>query len=79
MTFQFTTSDPSPAVGVKCYQSGKLVYQETNGFYAGAMWDQNFELGPTYAWTGGGANCTATLTGGGSLSVLGTLNFSVSA
>ena len=59
-TFKVTTSAPYPFVKDECYQGGTLVYQQTNGYYAGWMWGQTYNWSSS-AWTGGAADCTATL------------------
>jgi hypothetical protein len=60
VTFTVSTSATSkPWVTVKCYQS-TLVYQASNGIFATSL-NQVFTLGPTPAWQGGEAACTAWL------------------
>ena len=67
-----------PYVTLRCYQNGTLVSQDTNAMFAHSL-DQNFTLGPTLAWTGGPANCTANLENrdakNGSISVLASTSF----
>jgi hypothetical protein len=55
-----TTATTMPWVTVDCYQSGTLVYQESNGIFSTSL-NQLFVLGQTTAWQGGAANCTAYL------------------
>jgi hypothetical protein len=52
-----TTATTQPFVTVKCSQSGTVVYQQSNNMTV----TRNFNLGPTGLWTGGAADCTATL------------------
>jgi hypothetical protein len=59
-TFNVQTSAPYPFVKDECYQGGTLVYRQTNGYYPGWMWGQVFNWSSN-AWTGGAADCTATL------------------
>ncbi len=54
------TTTTQPWVGLKCSQNGTLVYKQANGIFANSL-DQIFTLGPTPAWTGGAADCTALL------------------
>lgn len=62
----FTVSpDPTPTlgqIGLSCFQGGVLVFKaqphSTSGWYG---YHQPFLLGPTYLWTSGSADCTATL------------------
>jgi len=55
-----TTATVYPYVTLRCYQNGVLVSKESNGMFPTSL-GQNFTLGPTASWTGGTANCTATL------------------
>jgi len=57
-----TTATTEPNVSLDCYQSGVLVYGAVAGFYPSYPWpwDQTFILSSP-SWTGGGADCTATL------------------
>jgi hypothetical protein len=56
-----TTATSMPWVTLDCYQSGTLVLHASNGIFPISL-NQNFVLGETVAWQGGGAaNCTATL------------------
>jgi len=63
VTFEVsTTATDQPMVQVDCYQAGAHVYWASAGFYASYPWPwaTNFTLRSSY-WTGGAANCTATL------------------
>jgi hypothetical protein len=56
-----TTATPYPFVHLRCYQGGALVGEGRQGFFAGALGNWWFYLGPTPSWSGGDADCTATL------------------
>lgn len=79
--FTVQTSETSwPWVDAKCFQSGKLVYEQWHGEYAGYYTDPMFTLGPTELWTGGAASCTADLVAfdnAGNARVLATTAFDV--
>lgn len=62
--FNVANATDYPVVAVLCYQAGQLVYSASAGFYPDYKWPwmQNFLLSSS-AWTGGAADCTATLTG----------------
>jgi hypothetical protein len=72
VTFEVHTTSTAPWVTLKCYQNGTQVSQESNGVGRG-----DFTLGPTPLWTGGAADCTATLWTYGSSTVLGSTSFPV--
>lgn len=55
-----TTATNYPWVSVDCSQAGRLVYEQSNGIFATSL-STTFTLGPTPSWTGGEADCTATL------------------
>jgi hypothetical protein len=55
-----TTATTQPSVNADCYQNGALVYRHYGFFYGDWSPSQNFVL-QSYAWTGGAADCTATL------------------
>jgi hypothetical protein len=55
-----TTATSQPSVNADCYQNGALVYRHYGFFYGDPSPSQNFVL-QSYAWTGGAADCTATL------------------
>lgn len=56
-----TTATTEPWVVLKCYQNGALVAQGSEGFFERSLDDQIFIL-YSPSWTGGAADCTATLT-----------------
>jgi hypothetical protein len=56
-----TTATSEPWVGLKCYQGGALVSEGWEGFFPGSLDDQVFGL-YSGKWSGGAAECTATLT-----------------
>ena len=73
-----TTATDSPYVNVKCYQGSKLV----NDSWASYFGTHNRSFGlQTPTWTGGAADCTATLTMwfNGRNKTLASTNFHVSA
>lgn len=57
-----TTATDQPHVDLTCSQNGVLVYSATTGFYASYPWPwtQDMTLS-SQMWTGGAADCTATL------------------
>lgn len=55
-----TTATDYPWVTVDCYQSSALVYEQSNGIFPTSL-NEIFTLGPTPAWQGGDADCTAYL------------------
>jgi hypothetical protein len=55
-----TTVTTQPWVVAKCFQNGALVYSQANGIFPTSL-GQVFTLGPTPAWSGGAADCTAYL------------------
>ena len=76
-----TTATPYPYVHLSCRQGGVLVAEGRQGFFPTALGNEWFVLGPTPAWQGGAADCTATLeksTNRGGWSVLGSTSFHVS-
>jgi len=63
VTFEVsTTATDKPSVGVDCDQGQTRVYWASAGFYPEYPWPwaQTFTLRSNY-WTGGAAECTATL------------------
>jgi hypothetical protein len=78
ITFDVSTSATTrPYVRLYCYQGGSLVYSFTAGFYSGYPWSKDFRLS-SQSWTGGAADCTASLiyTGSnGRVNTLATLGF----
>jgi hypothetical protein len=57
-----TTATNEPYVSLNCSQNGTMVYGASAGFFPSYPWpgSQIFPLASP-SWTGGGANCTATL------------------
>jgi len=57
-----TTATTEPTVSLSCSQNGAVVYGATSGFYDSYPWPwtKNMTLS-SGAWTGGAADCTATL------------------
>jgi hypothetical protein len=76
-----TTATDRPWVNLNCYQNGKWVLGEWQGFFAGYQFGQNFALGPTNMWQGGAADCTASLvmSGNGRDKILAETSFHVEA
>ena len=74
----YTSSTAYPWVHLECSQNGSLVYQYSKGIFPTSL-GQIFTLGPTPAWTGGAADCTAYLQkrDGRKNTTLATLNFHV--
>jgi hypothetical protein len=74
-----TTATDRPTVRLYCYQSGNLVYTFSAGFFAGYPWTRVFGLS-SQSWTGGAADCTASLVYSGSngrINTVATLNVAV--
>jgi hypothetical protein len=73
-----TTATTEPHVSLKCSQNGVLVYAAQTGYYAGYLWPwtQVMTLS-SVAWTGGSADCVATLYyfSGATVVSLGTSSF----
>jgi hypothetical protein len=62
VTFAVKTDATSqPFVHLKCWQDRTLVLEGWQGFFSTALGNQSFNLGPTPAWSGGSASCTAYL------------------
>lgn len=57
-----TSATTEPHVSLKCYQDGDLVYTTQTGYYASYPWPwtQTMTLS-SRSWTGGAADCNATL------------------
>src|SRR5881296_2957247 len=72
-----TTATTEPHVSLRCSQNGVVVYATQTGFYAGYLWPwtQVMTLS-SVAWTGGSADCVATLYyfSGASVISVGTLS-----
>jgi hypothetical protein len=64
ITFTVNSTSTYPYVSVRCYQSGTLVYGADAGFYDSYPWPgaRNMPLSSP-SWTGGAADCNATLDG----------------
>ncbi len=76
-----TTVTTKPFVKLDCYQDGAHVYWSSAGFFPDYPWQwaQDFTLTSGY-WTGGAADCTATLyysAGHGKFPTLATTSFHV--
>jgi len=57
-----TTATVYPYVTLRCSQNGVVVSGETVAMWLdGGVITRTFALGPSIAWTGGEADCTATL------------------
>lgn len=80
-----TTVTTQPFVHLKCWQGKTLVLEGWQGFFPTALGSQQFVLGPTPAWQGGAATCTAYLenwdqySSKGKITVLASTDFNVSA
>lgn len=76
-----TTVTDRPFVKLDCYQDGAYVYWSSVGLFPDYPWTQNFTLNSNY-WTGGAADCVATLfysAGHNKFPTLATLPFRVEA
>jgi hypothetical protein len=86
VTFDVSTNATSrPMVHLKCFQNGSLVLESWQAWFYGEYGLQTFDLGPTPAWQGGAADCTAYLENWdsygtkGKVTVLASTSFSVNA
>jgi hypothetical protein len=62
VTFDVSTNATTqPFVHLRCWQNGGLVLESWKAWFYGAAGVQTFALGPTPAWLGGAADCTAYL------------------
>lgn len=63
VTFNASTSESSePHVDVSCTQDGVVVYRNQAGYFDGYPWPWNQTMTlSSRAWTGGAADCTATM------------------
>jgi hypothetical protein len=80
ITFSVSTSATWPSVEADCVQNGASVYQGIAGFYPSSG-SRDYTL-QSYSWTGGAADCTATLYvngNNGSQQTLASLSFPVGA
>jgi len=55
-----TTATSYPWVTVTCNQGGSVVYKASRGIFPTSL-SQYFTLGPTPSWSGGDADCAASL------------------
>jgi len=83
ITFEpHTSATTEPHVNVKCTQGGTVVYGASTGYYDSYPWPwtQVMTL-RSQSWTGGAADCTATLSAysGAKITVLATLPFAAGA
>jgi hypothetical protein len=80
VTFDVLSPTSYPTVTLDCYQDGAKAFWASANFYDSGLpaWMRNFTLSSTY-WTGGAADCTATLTdaSSGRVQTLATRDFSV--
>jgi len=61
VAFTISTDQTSnPFVNLQCFQNGALVAQGWAGYFSGALGGESFGL-YSPQWTGGAADCTATL------------------
>jgi hypothetical protein len=60
VTFKVSTPAAYPALQLACYQNGALVFAQTAGFFPTYAGSKNFTLQGD-RWSGGPADCTATL------------------
>ena len=56
-----TNATKQPFVHLTCSQDGSLVLESWQAWFYGAAGTQMFRLGPSPAWQGGAAECTAFL------------------
>jgi len=62
VTFNVSASTATPYVDLVCSQNGGVVYSATAGFFANYPWPWTKDMNlASQMWTGGAANCTATL------------------
>jgi hypothetical protein len=81
VTFAVSTTAYKPTVLLECFQNGAVVDRQQAGFFPGYMFSKEYEL-KSSLWTGGAADCTATLfeaTKNGSRRTFATLSFHVEA
>lgn len=83
ISFNVVTTAEKPMVSVSCLQGGVSVYRASAGFFPDYPWQwaQVFSL-RSMAWTGGAADCTATLyyvNARGNQVTLGSTHFSAAA
>jgi hypothetical protein len=81
VTFDVSTTVTYPEIELECVQNGRLVLRQGAGFFPSYMWSKDFTL-QSSSWTGGAADCTATLfyfTKSRTYRTLATLSFHVDA
>lgn len=62
MSFGYTTSEQYASIQLQCFQNGFLVFSASHAAYEGGYgYGQPFQLGPSYAWSGGAAQCVGIL------------------
>jgi hypothetical protein len=62
VTFNLSTTTSTPYVDLTCSQNGAVVYSATAGFFASYPWPWTKDMNlASQMWTGGDADCTATL------------------
>src|SRR3954451_15796345 len=60
VSFNVSTTASYPALQLACYQNGPLVFAQSAGFFPTYAGSKNFALQGD-RWSGGAADCTATL------------------
>jgi hypothetical protein len=60
VTFDVSTTVTYPEVELECFQNGTVVLRQGAGFFPSYMWSKDFTL-RSASWTGGPADCIATL------------------
>jgi hypothetical protein len=79
VTFKVSTTTSWPSVTLTCYQNGAPVLTQTAGFWPDYTWGQIYALN-NGTWTGGAADCTASLSAQsshGKSSTLASISFHV--
>lgn len=62
VTFNVSASTSTPYVDLVCSQNGGVVYSATAGFFASYPWPWTKDMNlASQMWTGGNADCVATL------------------
>jgi hypothetical protein len=81
VSFNVSTTASYPALQLACYQNGALVFAQSAGFFPTYAGSKNFTL-QDERWSGGAADCTATLyttSSNGRQTTLATSSFHVDA
>ena len=81
VTFNVSTAAAYPALQLACYQNSALVFDQIVGAFPSYMASKDFTL-QSNLWTGGAADCTATLyttSSSGKQTTLATTSFAVDA